>query len=155
MEVVGLIFIKKENFVDIVSQIFVIDHIINIHFSLYAIFSILIAAAITYTVSIFLGTLAFWFRRVHGFNSLFYNIGGIFSGDLIPVDLLPLGLLAIGNYLPFKYMAYFPAQLMLRGTLTTNFLPDILAQLFWVSFFGLFASFVWKKGLAKFEATGR
>ncbi|MBI4099840.1 ABC-2 family transporter protein [Candidatus Microgenomates bacterium] len=124
-------------------------------FSLPGIIAVLIVSLLmNFFVGITIGALAFWFRRVHGFEALFWNLGGLFSGQLIPVDLLPAKLLVIANYLPFKYMVFFPAQVIL-GKPINNLWQNVLIQAVWVFVFFLTMVIIWKKGIFKFEASGQ
>ncbi|MBI3559252.1 ABC-2 family transporter protein [Candidatus Gottesmanbacteria bacterium] len=71
-----------------------------------------LAVVIAFYIALSVGSLAFWFKRVHGFNALLFSFGGLFSGSAIPLDLLPKNLLTLANYLPFKYMIFVPAKLI-------------------------------------------
>ena len=113
-----------------------------------------VSVLMNFFMAVAIGTLSFWFRRVHGFNALFWNIGGLFSGQFIPIDLLPSKLLTIANYLPFKYMVFFPAQIILRKPIM-DIPQNILIQLVWITLFFLAMVIIWKKGISKFEATGQ
>jgi ABC-2 type transport system permease protein len=119
-----------------------------------ALISILLAMLMRLYLSLFFGGLSFWFKRVHGFSALLFNIGGIFSGDLIPVDLLPAPLLKIANFLPFRFMAYVPAKLTIQQPSFPEGARSIIAQLVWVGLFYLLAKIIWKRGIDKYEAVG-
>lgn len=113
-----------------------------------------VSVLMNFFVAVTVGSLAFWFRRVHGFEALFWNLGGLFSGQFIPVDLLPAKLLTIANYLPFKYMVFFPAQIIL-GKPVSNLWQNVSIQLVWVLVFLLTMILTWKRGIFKFESTGQ
>lgn len=120
-----------------------------------AIVAIVLATILRFFIVLMIGGMAFWFNRVHGFYSLFFSLGGIFSGELIPSNLLPTGLAKIGNYLPFKYIAYVPAHYFVNEATLTVFIKNILAQLFWILLLYLATRYVWKKGLLRYESAGR
>lgn len=106
-------------------------------------------------IALSLGGLGFWFKRVHGFGSLFWNLGGLFSGELIPVDLLPHTLLAISTYLPFRYLSFFPVQVILGKSSQTETSIGLIVQLLWVGLFILITRWIWKRGLSQYDASGR
>jgi ABC-2 type transport system permease protein len=114
-----------------------------------------IVSITNFALSVSIGSLAFWFRRVHGFNFLFFSIGSLFSGELIPVDLLPKNFADIGNYLPFKYLYYFPAKFLTQSFDLDTYVKTFSIAILWAATISIIACVIWKKGLSKFEATGR
>lgn len=133
-----------------------IQHTITFTQSLLAIVSVILAMISRYYIGMAMGLLGFWFKRVHGFNALFWTFGSIFSGDLVPVDLLPTHLYTVASYLPFKYFAFFPVQLMLGKSLANSeLITSFLLQAIWAVIFGLICLIVWKRGLLQFDASGK
>src|SRR3989344_4778481 len=109
----------------IISLVYLIIHSLgakynlNIGQFLLVLLSLTLSWAGKFFIGMFLGGLSFWFKRIQGFVSLFWNIGGLFSGEMIPIVFLPTILLNISAKLPFRYWLYFPAQLML-GNVTDS-----------------------------------
>lgn len=118
------------------------------------IFALFIASIARFFIGMSIGLLAFWFKRVHGFNALFWHIGGLFSGELIPVDLLPGLMLSISAWLPFSYLTYFPVSLVIKNNNLTTICQGFIAQLLWMIFFGLIYRFLWRHGIKKLESAG-
>ncbi|KKU58255.1 MAG: hypothetical protein UX80_C0004G0006 [Candidatus Amesbacteria bacterium GW2011_GWA2_47_11b] len=128
---------------------------ITLSFVLITTISLLLAVLSKFYISASIGGLAFWFKRVHGFGGLFFNIGGLFSGELIPIIFLPRIFSTIADYLPFKYLAYFQVQLLLRQVDYKLIAIGVITQVLWLAFFVLISRIIWKAGLSQFEATGR
>lgn len=120
---------------------------------LFALSTLLIIVSKFY-IALSLGGLGFWFRRVHGFGSLFWNLGGLFSGELIPVDLLPHTLFLISAYLPFRFLAFFPVQIILGKINQSEIISGLLTQTLWLVVFIFIAKLLWKKGLYQYDAAG-
>ncbi|MDO8515328.1 MAG: ABC-2 family transporter protein [bacterium] len=99
--------------------------------------------------------LAFWFRRVHGFAALFYNVGGLLSGFLIPIDLLPPSWANLAKYLPFQYLAYVPAKVLLGQYTYWQIVQHIVLAIIWALIFAIIARIIWKKGLKNYDSIGR
>jgi len=131
---------------------------ITIHFGLFQIFLFAISTFLTilskFYIALSLGGLGFWFRRVHGFGSLFWNLGGLFSGELIPVDLLPHTLFLISAYLPFRSLAFFPVQIILGKINSSEIVSGFAVQIIWLAVFIFIAKLLWKKGLSQYDSAG-
>lgn len=116
--------------------------------------SLIFASMIRFFVGMSIGLLAFWFKRVHGFNALFWQIGGLFSGELIPVDLLPALMLRISVFLPFSFITYFPVSLIIKNLDSTKILFGFISQIFWIIIFGFIYLVLWRRGIRKLESAG-
>lgn len=129
------------------------------HFSLSQILffipSVLLTIVSKFYIALSLGGLGFWFKRVHGFGSLFWNLGGLFSGELIPVDLLPHTLFLVSAYLPFRSLAFFPVQIILGKINQPEIISGLITQIVWLIIFIVIAKLIWKKGLSQYDAAGR
>lgn len=132
---------------------------IAIHLNFIQIFlfilSALLAVLSKFYIALSLGGLGFWFKRVHGFGSLFWNLGGLFSGELIPVDLLPHAMFLVSAYLPFRYLAFFPVQIILGKINQPEIVLGFVTQVLWLAMFILITKLLWKKGLSQYDASGR
>lgn len=148
-------FFKSLVTVIVVSIIISISHMqVRLEQLPFFIVSVLIAAACKFFLGMAMGSLAFWFSRVNGFNSLFWNIGGLFSGEMIPPEFLPSILSTISRFLPFSYLAYFPTKLLTQKVTFQEFALGASIQLIWFSIFYLFYRVIWSRGIRHLEAVG-
>jgi len=116
--------------------------------------SVSLAAACKFLISLTIGYLSFWFSRVHGFGALFWNIGGLFSGELIPPEFLPPLLLKISGYLPFSLFAYFPASTLIHPSQFPQDVTKVFLQLCWLFVFYLVFRITWRAGIRQIESIG-
>lgn len=126
----------------------------EIHNTILFVISVVITILSKFYIALCLGGLGFWFKRVHGFGSLFWNIGGLFSGELIPVDLLPHTLFLVSAYLPFRYLAFFPVEIILEKVNQQELVLGFATQTLWLIMFMVITKLIWKKGLFKYDSSG-
>jgi len=84
-----------------------------------------------------LGLLAFWLEDVSSIWWIYSKLLFIIGGMLIPLDLYPDWLQAITNYLPFSYIMYWPAKILVNYA-GINILSVFGMQLLWI----LIAAFI-------------
>jgi ABC-2 type transport system permease protein len=99
-----------------------------------------------------IGSLTFFFIDISGVIDSQTEIIGFLSGKILPLDaatfLLPL------SYLPFAYMYYYPMQVWFGEIKGWNLVQTIGIGLFWVLILHTMLTFVYKKGLKRYEAIG-
>lgn len=139
----------------LVFNLFGLNFVFNASNLAWGFLILILASLINFAIAISIGSLAFWFRRVHGFNAFFYGVGNLFSGELIPLDLLPKNFAQIADYLPFKYIFYYPAKFLTTSFDISIYIKAIFTSLLWIAILSIVSLIVWKKGLSNFEATGR
>jgi ABC-2 type transport system permease protein len=76
------------------------------------------------------------------------------SGHMFPLDLLPEPFQSIVNYLPIKYLAYFPAAVFLGKVQGTALLWDMILLLFWIALFYALSRWAYAKGLQRYSGFG-
>jgi len=118
--------------------------------------SLLLAFIIGFFFEGCLGLVGFWMLEV---TSLMYivNIATFFvSGQLFPLDLLQRypWLLASLHYLPFQYLAYFPAMVFLEMKPPEELIWGLVIELAWAVFFVMLARWLYRLGLRHYSAYG-
>ena len=78
------------------------------------ILSLLLAFLIGFLLESLIGLISFWFLEVSSLLFIYMMFNYFLSGHMIPLDWLPSPLSDWVRVLPFKYLAYFPAAIMLR-----------------------------------------
>jgi ABC-2 type transport system permease protein len=73
---------------------------------------------------------------------------------MFPLDLLPEPFESLVNYLPIKYLAYFPAAVFLGKIQGAALLYDMLMLVFWVAFFYAVSRWLTAKGLQRYSGFG-
>lgn len=117
--------------------------------------SLLAAFLINFFIKMILGLTTIWFTEAGWLFNSFNIIAGLFGGELIPLDLLPQALLTVNNWLPFKYMLYFPLSLILnRVNQPSELIGGLLLGFFWTIFFYWLYRLVLKRGIKNYCAYG-
>ena len=118
--------------------------------------SLLLAFFLGFFFEVSVGLLSFWFLDISSFLFILMSLNYFLSGHMVPLDLLPETLHDVLDLLPFKYMAYFPAKVLL-GTkdVTPAFLGKGLATQFgWVVLFAVLSRVLYRRGLRRYSAFG-
>jgi ABC-2 type transport system permease protein len=76
-----------------------------------------------------IGLIAFWFLEVSSLLFIYMMFNFFLSGHMIPLDWLPSPLSEWTQYLPLKYLAYFPAAILLNRPDGTPRIAD--DELYW------------------------
>ncbi|MFN7291561.1 MAG: ABC-2 family transporter protein, partial [Pirellula sp.] len=76
------------------------------------------------------------------------------SGHMFPLDILPEPWGKIVSYLPVKYLAYFPAAVLLGKVTGTKLMFDFGMLVFWVVFFFGLSRFLYACGLRRYSGYG-
>ena len=101
-----------------------------------------------------IGMAGFWLLEV---TSLLYIINAVnyfVSGHMFPLDFLGPGLGQFLQYLPFQYLAYFPAMVFLGLKTGTDLWLGLLIELGWAVGFVILSRWLYRVGLRHYSAYG-
>jgi ABC-2 type transport system permease protein len=112
--------------------------------------SLLLAGAMTYSLDIVIGSLAFWFEEVSAVNRLRFLLSGILSGALIPLALFPPMFAGFLDSQPFRFMVSFPLEVLLADPSAGSY----ALQLGWTAVFVGAAVLTWRVGLRSYQGAG-
>jgi ABC-2 type transport system permease protein len=101
-----------------------------------------------------LGLVGFWMLEVSSLLFVYMLFQFFLSGHMFPLDILPATWAQFVGYLPIKYLAYFPAAVLLGKITGTKLLIDFGMQIFWVIFFFGVSRFLWARGLQRYSGYG-
>jgi ABC-2 type transport system permease protein len=101
-----------------------------------------------------LGLVGFWMLEVSSLLFVYMLFQFFLSGHMFPLDILPATWAHMVGYLPIKYLAYFPAAVLLGKITGTKLLIDFGMQIFWVIFFFGVSRFLWARGLQRYSGYG-
>lgn len=82
------------------------------HFG-WAALSVAFAYLMQFYVNYCIGMASFWFVQSEGIRSVYWLLGSIFSGMLIPLVFFPRPMQWLLFFLPFQYTSYVPAMVFL------------------------------------------
>lgn len=128
--------------------------VLELHRIILFIAALLLALMLNFVIFYSLSTLAFWTSETWGIFGSFAVVGNIASGGVFPIDIFGKTIQTILNYLPFKYVIYFPIN-VLNGRLDVNqVFIGMFVQICWIIIVGILAKILWKLGTKKYIAAG-
>jgi viologen exporter family transport system permease protein len=116
--------------------------------------SLVLGFLVGFLMEALIGLIGFWFLEVSSLVFIYMMINYFLSGHMIPLDVLPEAISRPVQLLPFKYLAYFPAAIMLHHYNHAQLAQELLIELCWV--IGLFAlnRFAFNRGVRHYGAFG-
>jgi ABC-2 type transport system permease protein len=100
-----------------------------------------------------LGLVAFWFLEVSSLLFIYMMLNYFLSGHMIPLDWLgEFGVWV--QYLPFKYLAYFPAAIMLEKFDHAELVREITIEVTWVVCLLIANRVAFARGVRRYGAFG-
>lgn len=101
-----------------------------------------------------IGMIGFWFLEVSSLLFVYMLFSFFLSGHMFPLSLLPDQIETFVNFLPFKYLAYFPAAIFL-GKIPPEELPGELAmEACWLLFFIVLCRIAYSRGVKRYSGFG-
>lgn len=101
-----------------------------------------------------IGMIGFWFLEVSSLLFLYMLFSFFLSGHMFPLTLLPDSIEPFVNFLPFKYLAYFPAAVFL-GKIPPEELPlEMAIEVAWLIFFAIVCRLAFQRGVARYSGYG-
>jgi ABC-2 type transport system permease protein len=79
------------------------------------------------------------------------------SGHMFPLELLPeqpYNIRAMFDFMPFKFLAYFPAAVFLGKVQGGDMWTGLGLELAWVVFFAVVARVLWLRGVDRYSGFG-
>ena len=116
--------------------------------------TISLSALLYFSIQTCVGYVGFWLEDVSGILNFItisdYTIGGRF----IPYFLLPPTIQTLTQYLPFRYLHAFPAEVLSNSLTSKELNIGITMQAIWLLVFLIIAIALWKKGIKRYGAVG-
>jgi ABC-2 type transport system permease protein len=101
-----------------------------------------------------IGLIGFWFLEVTSLMFIYMLMNFLLSGHMFPLDLLPDSIRAFVDFLPFKYLAYFPAAVFLGKIQGWEMVEGLMIEIGWVVFFVVLSRFLWHRGVKRYSGFG-
>lgn len=116
--------------------------------------SLLLAFLVGFLIESLLGLLAFWFLEIGSLVFIFMMLNYFLSGHMIPLDWLPSPLSNWVQYLPFKYLAYFPSAVMLGRYDHAALARELWIEAAWVAVLLILNRVAFSRGVRRYGAFG-
>jgi len=116
--------------------------------------SLIMAFLIGFLIELWIGMIAFWFLEVSSLVFIYMMINYFLSGHMIPLDWLPHPLSEWVRYLPFQYLAYFPAAILLGHFDQHEIAVELLKEFCWLVGLLIVVRFTFARGVRRYGAFG-
>jgi ABC-2 type transport system permease protein len=116
--------------------------------------AVVLAGALRFSMQWTLATAAFWTTRLDAVWQIYIILQTFLSGALAPLPLLPPVILSIAEILPFRWVFYFPIELILGRLSPTEAIRGFAIQGLWLLFFIGLSQVVWRAGIRRYSAVG-
>ena len=115
--------------------------------------SLLMSFAVGFLIESLIGLIAFWFLEVSSLIFIYMMLSYFLSGHMIPLEWLEQWIPFV-NYLPFKYLAYTPAAIML-GRIPADQLPrELFIQALWIAALLMMNRIAFNRGVRRYSSFG-
>jgi ABC-2 type transport system permease protein len=115
--------------------------------------SLVMAFLVGFLLESLIGLISFWFLEVSSLVFIYMMINYFLSGHMIPLEWID-GWLPVVHYLPFRYLAYTPAAIML-GKIPPSQLPfELGVEAAWICVLLLLNRVAFARGVRRYGAFG-
>lgn len=116
--------------------------------------SLVLAFLIGFLIESLMGLVAFWFLEVSSLVFVYMLISYFLSGHMLPLDWLPPSISGWIQLLPFKYLAFTPAAVLLEKYSGQQLVFELGTGVVWVMVLYLLNRLALSRGLMRYSAYG-
>jgi len=116
--------------------------------------SLVLAFLVGFFFEVCVGMVGFWFLEVTSLLYIVMTLNFFISGQMLPLNLLPKFWFTVLTWLPFQYMAYFPAVVFLGKVQGLDLVKGLVAEALWALAFMVLARVLYRLGLRRYSAFG-
>ena len=101
-----------------------------------------------------IGLIGFWFLEVSSLLFVYMLLSFFLSGHMFPLDLLPSPWDSIVNFLPLKYLAYFPSAVLLGKIPQEALMRELVIEATWIVALYIASRVMWHFGVRRYSGFG-
>jgi ABC-2 type transport system permease protein len=116
--------------------------------------AVVLAAAVNYVWGYTIGLLAFWTTRADAISELWFGTSLMIGGRSAPLALLPGPLRWIADLLPFKWVFWFPSEVLMGRVPGGDVIIGVAVQAAWLIGGLLAFRLMWRAALRQYSAVG-
>lgn len=119
--------------------------------------SLILAFLLGFYLESCIGLIGFWFLEVTSLTFIFMLMIFLLSGHMFPLELLPsdpINIRGMVEFLPFKYLAYFPAAVFLGKVEGPDMYQGLFVEIAWVVLFIVLSRILWWRGVKRYSGFG-
>ncbi len=117
--------------------------------------SLVFAGILSFLLGYAVAMIGFWTTRTRGLYDVFtYGVTYLLAGKLFPLELLPGGIQTVLPFLPFPYIAAFPASVILGRLTFVHVVQGVTVQAGWIVIAVALWKVLWGAGIRRYTAVG-
>lgn len=116
--------------------------------------ALILAFLVGFLIESLMGLCAFWFLEVSSLVFVYMLISYVLSGHMLPLDWLPAPYSDAIRLLPFKYLAFVPAAILLGKYDHRQLAMELIQGLVWVTVLFALNRLALSRGLRRYSAYG-
>lgn len=116
--------------------------------------ALILALALNFVIYFTIAMLGFWITEISKMFGTIQIVLLVISGGIFPLDIFGEGIEKLTRYLPFKYTAQFPVDIVNGKLLYAQIMDGFLFQTGWIFVFSFLSWYLWKSGLKRYVAVG-
>lgn len=116
--------------------------------------SMVMAFLLGFLLEALIGMIAFWFLEVSSLLFIYMMLNYFFSGQMIPLGLLGETANSVIQWLPLKYLAFTPAEIMLGKYTHEQLVWELGMELTWVVVLFISCRIAFARGVRRYSAFG-
>lgn len=101
-----------------------------------------------------IGLIGFWFLEVTSLLFVYMLLNFFLSGHMFPLDMLPEWAATIVDLFPLKYLAYFPAAVLLGQLEPAEIIWGLKVEVCWLVTFMILSRLMYSYGVKQYSAYG-
>ncbi|MEM6473233.1 MAG: ABC-2 family transporter protein [Planctomycetota bacterium] len=101
-----------------------------------------------------IGMIGFWFLEVTSLLFVVMLFSFFLSGHMFPLTMLPDGVEQVVRFLPFKYLAFFPAAIFLGKIPEEELAMEMCIEAAWLVFFIVLCRMAYARGVRRYSGYG-
>ncbi len=121
-------------------------------------FAFLVSLVLGFVLGFYLeaciGLVSFWLLEVSSLLFVYMLFSFFLSGHMFPLDMLPEPWATVVEWLPLRYLAYFPAAVFLGKVTGADLAWGLAVELAWIAGFIALSRFALSRGLRRYSAFG-
>ena len=101
-----------------------------------------------------IGLVSFWFLEVTSLLFVYMLFSFFLSGHMFPLDMLPQPWNTLVEWLPLRYLAYFPAAVFLGKIQGPDLVRGLVIEVVWIVFFIALTRLMFARGVHRYSGFG-
>ena len=116
--------------------------------------SLLMGFVLGFFLEATIGLVGFWFLEVSSLLFVYMLFSFFLSGHMFPLDMLPEPWRSIVEWLPLRYLAYFPSAVFLGKVTGMELAWGLAMEAAWIVVFICLSRFLLNRGLVRYSGFG-